>query len=68
MPSSASDGGSFLGVNCINPLCGRVIDVAPLWPQDKRVFAHTLECPDCRKLSTYSHKEVRVIRTAGVES
>jgi ribosomal protein S27E len=68
LPPGEIPGGRFLGVNCINPQCGRLIDVASVWPKDKRAFAHTVECPDCRKLSTYSHHEVRVIRTAGLRS
>jgi hypothetical protein len=58
-PPSAIPAGSFLGVNCINPVCGRPINVATIWPSAKPAFAHTLECPACRKLSTYSHHEVR---------
>jgi hypothetical protein len=55
----------FLGVNCINPLCGKPIDVESVWPRDKHAFAHTLECPHCEKLSTYSHREVREVRGGG---
>jgi hypothetical protein len=65
LPPAEIPGGSFLGVNCINPVCGRAINVTAIWPRDRRSFAHTLECPDCRRLSTYSHHELREIGSGG---
>jgi endogenous inhibitor of DNA gyrase (YacG/DUF329 family) len=52
----------YLGVNCINPTCGKPLDVESVWPRDKRAFVLTLECPHCGKLSTYSHHEMREYR------
>jgi hypothetical protein len=57
----------YLGVFCINPTCGRPMDVRDAWPTDvsrnhgpgHHQSIQTVECPSCDRRSTYHPKEVR---------
>jgi hypothetical protein len=71
-PQNAS---RYLGVFCINPTCGKPMDVRNAWPSDvsrnhgsgHHQSIQTVECPYCDRRSTYHPKEVRELRGGELE-
>jgi hypothetical protein len=65
----------YLGVFCINPTCGKPMDVRDAWPMDvsrnhgsgHHQSIQTVECPHCDRRSTYHPKEVRELRGGAME-
>ena len=64
-PSEAGE--SFLGVNCANPECGKILSIMGTWSVDAsedgqitmRSVAQPMICPYCKTEATYLPKQVR---------
>lgn len=60
-------GAGYAGVLCLNPACGKPIDLDGLWPETPggadatalRAIV-TLECPHCERRSTYCPKDLQI--------